>query len=190
MVTDDDSDMSASTFMSTLATLTEPGFPETDVQPYGFVYHAIAAEADPWNFASPCFIRAAAIGEVHIALQELTGGVFQSICVDDWSSVFDALSAAVVAGTQLPCVYEIPPPPEGMTLDPNTVNLRYTPAGGDETTIPRVDSADDCFATDGWYYDDPENPTQVVACPATCETFESAGEGSVNLAFGCETIIQ
>ena len=55
-------------------------------------------------------------------------------------------------------------------------------------TIPNVGSMAGC-AGQGWYYDDPANPTAIIVCPATCSTLTSLG-GEVDVAFGCGTIIE
>src|SRR5688572_307768 len=110
-VTDDESDWGQGQFEAQLASLPAPGFPS------GFTFHAIVAESPPWDFTSPCFALAADIGQTYIDLQEDHGGIFYSLCLSDWDPVFDALVTSVIQGAQLPCSYDIPPPPAGETLD-------------------------------------------------------------------------
>jgi hypothetical protein len=104
---------------------------------------------------------AAAVGQIYIELQEEHGGVFYSLCQDDWAPVFEALSANVVGNATLPCAFEIPEPPDGVELDWNAVNFVYTPEGGDEDTIPNVGNDGACGDGAGWYYDDPAAPTAI-----------------------------
>lgn len=180
-VTDDESDMDAGDFDA--AVLALPEFAN------GFVFHAIVAESPPWNWNSPCFTLAAAVGQTYIDLQEEHGGVFYSLCQDDWAPVFDALSANVVGNATLPCAFEIPEPPDGVELDWNAVNFVYTADGGDEDTIPNVGDDGACGDGAGWYYDDPAAPTAIYVCPSTCEILE-AGAGHVDVAFGCATLLE
>jgi hypothetical protein len=182
-VTDDESDWSQGQFEAAIAGLTMPGFPG------GFVFHAIVAEDPPWDFNSPCFTLAADIGQTYIDLQQDHGGVFYSLCLSDWTPVFTALSTSVIQGAELPCSYDIPDPPAGENLDYGRVNVVYTPSVGAPFTIPYVGSASDCGPQGGWYYDDPDSPTNIIVCPATCDVFEGDPEGQVDVAFGCGTII-
>lgn len=179
-VTDDESDMDADDFEAAVNAL--PEFAG------GFVFHAIVAEDPPWNWNSPCFTLAADVGATYIELQEEHGGVFYSLCQDDWAPVFDALSENVVGNSTLPCAFEIPPPPDDVELDYAAVNFVYTDEGGDEDTIPNVGDDGACGDGEGWYYDDPAAPTAIYVCPATCEVLES-GAGHVDVAFGCATIL-
>jgi hypothetical protein len=65
------------------------------------------------------------------------------------------------------------------------VNVTFTPSGGSAQTFGYVAQADCAKAPgDAWYYDDPNNPTQVFACPQTCDMLK-ANIGTVNVEFGC-----
>ena len=47
----------------------------------------------------------------------------------------------------------------------------------------------DCGDAQGWYYDNVQNPTQVLLCPAACAFAEKQG-GSVDIEFVCnETML-
>jgi hypothetical protein len=180
VVTDDESDWSRATFEAQLAALTAPGF-GTDWR-----FHAVVAEGWPWDLTSPCFALSAAVGAIYLDLQVAHAGLFFSLCSTDWTPLFTTLAETVTDGLSLPCTYTIPPPPDGVELDPNQVNFSYTPTGGSPVTIPNVGSMAGC-AGDGWYYDDPVAPTQIIVCPQTCDTIQ--GGGTVSVEFGCATII-
>jgi hypothetical protein len=182
VVTDDESDWSQSQFETQLAGLTAPGFPD------GFKFHAIVAEDPPWDFTSHCFTLAADIGQTYIDLQNSHMGLFFSLCDSDWSPLWPALAAEVTEGLALPCVYDIPDPGMGMEIDPGAVNFIYTPSGGSPQTIPNVGDMNGCTGQ-GWYYDNPAAPTQIITCPATCNTLTGDPTGSVEVAFGCATVI-
>ncbi len=180
VVTDDNSqEMSADEFAATVGGFTDPGFPD------GFTFHSIVA------FGTIPYIgciTGARVGGVYLDLSARTGGVVQSICQTDWGPIFDALEAAIAVVTELPCVYDIPPPPEGEELEPDMVNVVYTAGDGTVTTIPMVPDAGSCGAM-GWHYDNPDFPTQIIVCPDTCILLQSDPTGKVNIAFGCATLI-
>ncbi len=187
-VTDDESNMNAATFKTQLMALTNPGFPN------GFTLHAIVAESQGFTIAIPpvtdhCFMKAAAVGKQYIDLQKSTMGVFASLCDTNWAPVFTALAMAVKKNLQLPCIFDIPPPPMGQMLDLTAVNLLYTPSGGTGSYVPNVPNLAGCPPGGGWYYDDPNNPMRLIACPSTCATLTADTTGTVSVAFGCKTII-
>jgi hypothetical protein len=186
-VTDDESDLGAGDFAAALALLSDPGFPpyEWSASPYGFQFHSIVAFG---TIPIIGCITGAAIGRQYLQLSDWTGGVTQQVCLTDWSSIFTALESAIGVVTHLPCVFDIPDPPEGEILDVDEVNFYYTPSGGTEIVIPRVGGPGSCVEY-GWYYDDPATPSQIILCPSTCDILQADPGGSVSIAFGCATII-
>lgn len=188
VVTDDEADNDTDDvwFRAAIAGLTAPGFPPRDVMPEGYVFHSIVAWGDVPNRGCD---TGADIGQSYLNLTELTGGVKAKVCETDWNPIFLALQTAILDGSALPCVFDIPPPPQGETLDPNRVNVIYTPVGGAPITLSRVDSAGACADNLGWYYDDPAVPTQIVMCPAVCELFGDGGDGNVDFQFGCDSVV-
>jgi len=130
---------------------------------------------------------AAAPGATYYALAEATGGLATSICQSDWSRIFDTLTEAVVESAALPCTYDIPAPPPGEQLDPDRVNVGYTPRGDAQQIFPRASSRTACGDVAGWYYDDPAAPSAVKLCPAACS--DVARGGTLDIAFGCESVI-
>jgi hypothetical protein len=92
-----------------------------------------------------------------------------------------------IKAASLSCNYDLPLPPAGQTLDVAAVNVNYTPGGGGAlTTLPYSAS---CAAANGWHYDDPASPKQIVMCPSICATLEhDTSGGSVDIVFGCATV--
>ena len=112
----------------------------------------------------------------------------QSVCLSDWTPIFDALLEGVVADAGLPCAFGIPEPEEGFVINPREVNVYITPPGGEPELIFNVDNWEDCSDEGGgWYYDDPSDPTAVYICPSLCG---EGIDGTINVAFGCDTIKQ
>jgi hypothetical protein len=107
-----------------------------------------------------------------------------------------------VQTTALACEFEIPKAPGAMQLDRTKVNVRLT-AMGTPTDFSHVMSAADCanFGDQGWYYDDPVNPTKIEVCNNTCASIKAAtgGDGTtttgapvgdaprVDVLLGCAT---
>jgi hypothetical protein len=133
---------------------------------------------------------AAAPGIYYQELSRSTGGMRFPVCdFESYDAVFNALAERTAGDAILACEWGIPEAPAGETLDPNAVNLIYVPgAGNPARTIAQVPSAASCGEQAGWYYDDPENPTRVLSCPATCAAFEADVGGSVEIGFGCQTV--
>jgi hypothetical protein len=102
-----------------------------------------------------------------------------------------AFKAVQLQASKLACSFTIPPPPAGQTLDPEKVNVRFTPtanpAGGFD--VGRVAGRDACGMQGGWYYDNAMNPRTVNLCDTTCAKLNDSGEGSVSVLFGCKGII-
>jgi hypothetical protein len=90
----------------------------------------------------------------------------------------------------LGCQYLIPTPTDGSAPDFNAVNVVYQPMGGNAQTFPKVPDAASCPANgNGWYYDDPVNPTQIILCPASCTLVEGDMTGEVDVTLGCASVI-
>lgn len=133
--------------------------------------------------------HAASIGDVYIELAELTGGVVGDLCDQDFAEVFGVLGNAVVNASELPCEYEVPEPPEGEVFDPGRVNVEYDNGVGNLLEIGYVNSAFECdFVVDGWYYDDPMDPTTIILCPQTCMDIQGHSGASVSIVLGCATV--
>jgi hypothetical protein len=129
------------------------------------------------------------IGQVYIDLAELTGGVVGDLCDQDFTTVFQALTNAVVQQAELPCEYSIPVPPDGQVFDPGQVNVEFDDGQGGGFDVGYVESEAECASVDqGWYYDDPENPTAIIVCPQTCEAIQGDLDAGVRVVLGCATI--
>lgn len=199
IVSDDNSDLAANGFVSQLIAL-DPTF-------QGFKFDAIVASTEPTDCiftctlngcatcANPCCDKSAfctplsaAKGTVYEQLVQQTMGVLGDLCLQDFGPVFQDMATGVITGSQVSCSLDIPTP-DGGTLDPKKVNVKYTPGGnGNPSSILNVPGgAADCGPNGGWYYDDPQNPSQIVLCPATCTVVQADTQAKVEVLFGCET---
>lgn len=84
------------------------------------------------------------------------------------------------------CQYLIP---TGAKADPKKVNVYFTPEDGSPgTLIKQSKGASDCVGQVGWYYDNPNAPTQIQLCPAACDLVTNK-KGKVEVVVGCDTQI-
>lgn len=110
---------------------------------------------------------------------DMTGGQF------DANALADVI--ADIRGTALGCVYPVPDPPPGETIDLTKVNVEVTLDGVGPTTIPsRANPADDCAASPCWDYDIQGN---IEILGKGCEDLSAASTAKVDIVVGCETII-
>jgi hypothetical protein len=101
-----------------------------------------------------------------------------------FAAALDAIRTSVI-----PCDYPIPSTdPNGFDL--NQVNVQYRLAGGSSPiVIGQAADAAACQDQNGWYFDDPSRPAKVVMCPATCATLQRDRASTVDVLFGCPTIV-
>jgi hypothetical protein len=133
----------------------------------------------------------AGVGNIYNTLVTQTGGVAAHMGSPDWTVVFQQLADAVVAdAVPVDCEWVIPPPPPGESLDANKVNVRFTGSSGTPETIFAVGDLASCdAAAGGWYYDNPANPSKVLACPTSCTVMQADDNALVEVLFGCATQI-
>jgi hypothetical protein len=169
VVSDDDSYLGADSF--------DEQFKAFDPAYENYALHGIVS-------LSNCFF-ADTIGAQYIELAELTGGVLGDLCDQEFQPLFDTLTTAVLQGTSLACDWEMPEAPEGHEIDPDSVEVLLevdgAPLGPDHVT-----ALDACGSVEhGWYYDDAEAPTRIMACPQTCATLQDATDASLDIEVGC-----
>lgn len=198
VVSDDDSDLSAADFTGQLLALDPPTF-------QGFKFDAIVSSQDPDACTLGCFANScqncgvccpscmplsAAEGTVYKQLVQQTTGVMGDLCQQDFDPVFTNMATAVVTSSGISCEYDIPPNPDGSPLETTKVNVQYTSGSGSSHTIGFVaGGAAACGQqTGGWYYDDPQTPTQIILCPSTCSAVQTDMAGKVEVLFGCDTV--
>ena len=118
----------------------------------------------------------------------VAGGTGQAFVVDDpmqVQAVVDAMNA--IRGLALPCEYRVPAPTSG-SFDKSRVNLNWT-QNGTTTVVPFVGEPAACEgAAMGWHFDDADAPTQLIACPETCNAFKQTG-GDVSVTLGCPIVV-
>lgn len=129
------------------------------------------------------FCGATRPGKIYYELADATDGEKISICEQDWGGVFARLQTAVIATSALPCELALPMAPDGKILDPNLVRVDFVPTGESSRQFPRAKDASACGTNQAWHYDDANDPSQIVLCPAACDAV--AVGGSLELILAC-----
>ncbi len=153
---------------------------------------AIAATAFAGTPSIPTFVIG--VGPSLSSLNGIAaaGGTTSAFLVDTGGNTnqqfLDAMNA--IRHAALGCQYLVPTPVSG---SPNfdEVNVVYQPGGGGAAqTFPYVMTQANCPASgDGWYYNNPANPTQIILCGSTCSRIEGDTTGEVDVTLGCSTVI-
>lgn len=119
------------------------------------------------------------------------GGTEKAIFVDG-GKADEFLDALVKIRGSVACEYQIPAPKDGKELDFDRVNVTVTHEGNTET-IGRVAAPSECDPTKGgWYYDNPQNPSRIKLCEATCQRVKSSSQMApveVDVLLGCKSTI-
>jgi hypothetical protein len=121
-------------------------------------------------------------GLVYMDLSERTGGTVQSLCLDDWSPIFDAVEERVDEDTLVPCTYALPSLPPDRLLD--RVNVFRDSAGTGRVVVPLVAGPSGCGSGPAWYFDDLAAPSAVVLCPDACDDETRR----IEVELGCESV--
>jgi hypothetical protein len=172
----------------------------TDGQPNGCgestIVPAVKAAAAGLNGTPQIYTFVIGVGAALANLDAVAeaGGTTQAFIVDTDQDVrqqfLDALNSARMSA--LACKYGIPEPTtDGGSPDYTRINVQVTPGtGGDPQSIAQAPDKDHCPADgDGWYYDDQNNPTQILLCENTCSKVNTGGQGKVDILVGCQTIV-
>jgi hypothetical protein len=94
-----------------------------------------------------------------------------------------------IRGVAISCNVTLPTPPDGRAFERDSVVVKYS-VGGAKIELSYDES---CTVDNAWHYDDVDNPSQVVLCPATCATVtagpEAEAEAALGVDFTCERVI-
>ncbi|MFT3924239.1 MAG: hypothetical protein QM778_17015 [Myxococcales bacterium] len=144
---------------------------------HSFYFHAVVADGK-----NGC--NGSSVGTTYLTLADQTMGQKLPICTSDWSGLFKKLESAVIASAPLPCDFEVPPPPGGMELDPDLVDVGFTaPDSKTKESFPKAKDMSACGDKIGWYFDNNDAPTHVEFCPTACTKVKAGGK--IGIAFGC-----
>lgn len=157
-----------------------------------YMFHGIVSSTDGRgdNITPECDEYSANEGAVYKELIARTNGIFGDLCLQDnneFDAVFDQITTEVITHVTMPCQWTLPSPPDDSELDPELVNVEFASASGSQK-IGKVVSRDKCDeVAEGWYYDDENEPTQILICPQTCDWIQGKPEAEMRIKFGCKT---
>ena len=128
------------------------------------------------------FVVAAATGLSALAAISQAGGTGAPVVVTDPKTTSEQIKSAFqrLSRTNFSCSYRIPAGGEGGRTDPNMVNVVIRSTGQPERRLPLFSSSNNCG--DGWYYDNPMRPENIMLCPTTCS---SLFNGELRIIVGC-----
>jgi len=187
-VTDDQSSLSAASFDDFLLKGMAAGYFGTAAQ-RRYVFHSIVGVASPLGPTAPKTESKCPSSEnpgpQYQELSMLTGGMRHPVCDNDYSTVFKDIATSIV--NSLACDLATPGASDAGVLDWSKVKLQYTPGAGGAgpATFQQVPGKASCGAVDGFYYDDPKNPTKVTLCPASCSAVSTDKGAKLELLLGC-----
>jgi Mg-chelatase subunit ChlD len=92
----------------------------------------------------------------------------------------------LISGGTIACEYLVPESTSGTPADPTKVNVSFFPGIGSPEDLLKVDDPAYCIPN-GWYYDDPDNPTRIILCPETCSAAQGDPSAKIEILVGCET---
>lgn len=93
----------------------------------------------------------------------------------DFLAAINAIRDAVAS-----CEFPLTKPAGSGDIDPTNVNVVMT-TGGKDNTVPQN-------PTDGWAYDDPNNPTKVFLRGTACDTLKADPAAKIKIVVGCKTV--
>jgi hypothetical protein len=117
---------------------------------------------------------------------DLDGGCGDAGCAAEAMEQEFENALSVIRGSTISCDLQLPTAPANQSLDFGKVNVGYTGSNGQATTLLYNQS---CGGTGlGWAYDDPQVPTRIQICPASCTTIQGDTLGAtLDIALGCAT---
>ena len=186
VITDDESDVSDTSFDTQLLQKKPAGMFGTPQQRNYIVDSIVGwSKGTPPLSSSKCG-TAVNPGMTYQRLSKLTGGLIDSVCETSFAGVFNNLAKGV--SKRLACQLNMPKDENGGEVDPTKVQVEYTPSDGSGARkLVQVTGPTKCKkVTDGWFYDDPETPTQVILCPDTCTEVAEDTQAEMNVLVGCK----
>ena len=158
--------------------------------PYAIAPYAMRLALSAYAFAgSPTTVPANCDGTAF----NINGGEPSTPCHYDMTKqgFFDASSFAQIIedirGAALDCVFALPEPPPGETIDDTKVNVNIETDGTETNLARRSDPTDDCSADGCWDYG---SDGQVELVGKACDDIKAATNAKVDILVGCATLVK
>ena len=119
-----------------------------------------------------------------------SGGTGEAYLIDDDEDVNSAFlnHLLTLSSSEMACNLELPPlDTASEQIDPAQVFVTFESPLADIEEIPHVTDAEACESkpNGGWFFKDPNDPTQIGLCPCTCSRI---GGGALTVRAGCTPI--
>jgi hypothetical protein len=163
----------------------------SDIDPPNSLENAVAIAESAYTGEPSIPVFVIGVGAELTALNRIAeaGGTGAAAVLATGGNVTQKFLAALddIRTSALSCEYEIPPPSTGK-IDFDAVNVQFQDDSATAQTFFYVADAAGCSTApdNSWYYDNPEQPRQVMLCPKTCERVSAASAARVSIAFGCK----
>jgi hypothetical protein len=122
-------------------------------------------------------------GTGYQALSIMTGGYRYPTCGLDYTDMFQLMAQGVILGARVACEFGIPEPPEGETLDLETVQVRYLSDGQEVEVFNPAPSLADCSETENQFYIEDDT---IKLCPSACALVQADDKAEIKILYGCE----
>ena len=127
-------------------------------------------------------------GTGYQALSVLTDGYRYPTCPadenanpqGDYAALFTLMAQGVIEGAQVSCEIAIPDPPQGQTIDMNTLGVVYSSNDMFVEEFTRVNDAGDCDAHS--FYVENNN---IVLCPEACNVVQGDDSAKLTVSYDC-----
>lgn len=116
------------------------------------------------------------------ALSKLTGAGRFPVCQDGaYNVAFQKIAETAIVGAKATCEFDVPPPPQGQTLEDAVVE--YTPSnGGPAQQFEKVADASAC--TSASYY---VEAGHLKLCPQVCNLVQADNAAKIQILFVCNS---
>jgi len=112
-----------------------------------------------------------------------SGGLRFPLCEsDNFDVVFNTIAQGIISGSAVSCELPFPEPPIGQELDPETLQVEYTPGDGSDPVLYNQ-VADLASCDDMSFY--VENDT-IILCPQVCSVIQQDTGATLAVKFGCK----
>lgn len=141
-----------------------------------------------WQTNPPVRTYAVGVGassELNLNVYATAGGTFEAVMTDESGVTEGFLNVLLnIASSNIPCDFGVPDAPSDIEeVDFTEVSVVYYPFSGDPWEVPAVEGPSRCNGEyGGWYYDNPNDPTEIQLCPCSCS---AVGAGRLEAKFDC-----
>ena len=117
------------------------------------------------------------------------GGTGNAYLVDADAQATDNFVDALneIRHVAVACEYQIPSVQGTILYD--LVNVTFKADGQPVSALGYVGNAASC-TNGGWHYDDVNNPKSIVMCKSSCDALQAIEAVTVEIVYGCETVIK